>query len=109
MTEITESSPDKPIITKFEPGFKRFYAKGGLVSRDSAPDPMIRLAFWSSRVDLKMEGESEATGYALEAEAIMTLDAATRVRDLLTFWLEKKSSERESSGVVITGKESPRP
>lgn len=96
MTEIHESTPNRPIVTKYEPGFKRFYAKGGLVSRDGPPDPMIRLAFWSSKVDLKMEDESEAVGYSLEAEAILTLDGATRVRDLLTFWLEKQRGGHEA-------------
>ena len=98
MTSIHEASADKPILTRYEPGFRRFYAKGGLVSKDDEPDEMVRLAFWSSKDPVKLETEKPeqdvlGVGYRLEAEAILSVDAATRLRDLLTFWLQKSSEK----------------
>ncbi len=97
MTEIHEARPEKPIVTRYEPGFRRVYAKGGVVSRDPEPDPMIRLAFWSGRADVKLTDELTGTGYSLEMEVVMSLDGARRVRDLLTFWLDKEEKAADAA------------
>lgn len=91
-TKIHVASKNRPIVTRYEPGFRRVYAKGGLVSRDAEPDPMLRLGLWSERVNLKMANKVEGVGYALEAEVVLSLDAARRIRDLISYWLERKPS-----------------
>lgn len=100
MTEIHQASEASPILTKYEPGFRRVYAKGGLVRKDGEPEEgMLRLAFWSSKQDVHMEsedGETSGVGYSLETEVVLTERAAERLRDLLTYWLARAQNPPRS-------------
>lgn len=88
MVKIHNASPQQPILTRYEPNFRRFYAKGGLVSKNGEPDDgLIHLAFWSSKQEVQIEDEVTGTGYALEAEVTLTRDAAERLKGLLEHWL----------------------
>lgn len=90
-THIHEASEELPMVTRYEPNFRRFYAKGAILETDSEPDEgLLRLSFWSSKANLvDQETNDEVVGYALEAEVVLTFNAAKRIRDLLGFWLTK--------------------
>jgi hypothetical protein len=90
--DIHVASDEEPIITRYEPGFRRFYAQGSLVHNDDEDPHMVALAFWSGRQrGLKLDEDgATGTGYQLEAETIMTWEAAERLHRLLGKWLKEK-------------------
>lgn len=92
MTDVHVASEETPILTRYEPGFQRFYAQGAVITKDGGPDQMLRMAFWGSRADVELENKKKAQGYSLEAEAVISVDTAKRMRDLLNYWIGKLES-----------------
>lgn len=94
MVEIHYANEKRPILTRYEPGFRRVYAKGSLLNRDQDEADVVRLAFWSNREKVQFP-EGEGVGYLLEMEAVMSWDAAERLHGLLGDWLERQRPDRE--------------
>lgn len=88
--DIHEADPEKPILARYEPGFRRFYAQGSLIHNDEADPETLRIAFWSEKTELEFEDDRQGVGYALEGEAVMTWAAAKRLRALIDKWLKEK-------------------
>jgi hypothetical protein len=91
--DVHIAAPDAPMITRYEPGFRRIYAQGTIVHNEDADPSVVRIAFWSSRQkDLEMDdGEKKvkATGYALEGETVISWTAAEKLHFLLGKWLKE--------------------
>lgn len=100
MTDIHHASKQKPVLTNYEPGFRRIFARGTLLSHELSREPgepdMLHLAFWSRRQDnIPIEDGVVGTGYHLETEAVMTWETAHRLQGLLKDYLEKHSRKAE--------------
>lgn len=93
--DIHAASNDSPIITRIEPEFRRFFARGSLLRVQDYDDETVQLAFWSFKdEDVPVEEEDiTATGYRLEAEAMMTWSTAARLRRLLDNYIEEHAPE----------------
>lgn len=93
--EIHENSDELPIVTRYEPGFTRVFARGSLVqTEDDEPDNIVQLAFWSGRDrDIEItddDGETvSAVGYRLETEVMMEWDAIHRLHALLEQFIQE--------------------
>lgn len=95
--DIHEAKPETPILARYEPGFRRFYAQGSLIHNDESDPETLRIAFWSERTDLDLEDDRKGVGYALEGEAVMTWAAAKRLRALIDQWLKEKRPPKDST------------
>lgn len=88
--DTLEAEPERPILARYEPGFRRFYAQGSLIHNGGSDPETLRIAFWSERTELELEDERKGVGYALEGEAVMTWAAAKRLHALIDTWLKEK-------------------
>jgi hypothetical protein len=86
---IHEASPENPILLRYEPGFRRVYAKGALVRKDAEDPETLRLSLWSDKEEVPLDGGKTGIGYMLEVEAAMTWRAAERLKVLLEKWLKE--------------------
>lgn len=94
--EIHVSTDEAPIITRYEPGFRRIYAAGSLVHNEDDDPHMVSIAFWSGRHrGIPLEGGQKGTGYQLESESVMTWEAAERLHKLLGKWLKERRPRKE--------------
>ena len=96
--EINVASDESPILTRSEPEFRRFFARGSLLRVQDYDDDTVQLGFWSFKdEEVAIEGEDgTATGYRLEAEAMMTWSTADRLRKLLDNYIEEHAPEEYS-------------
>jgi hypothetical protein len=96
--EIDVASDEAPILTRSEPEFRRFFARGSLLRVQDYDDETVQLGFWSFKdEEIPIEEEDEtATGYRLEAEAMMTWSTANRLRKLLDNYIEEHAPEEYS-------------
>lgn len=94
------ASDDSPILTRNEPEFRRFFARGSLLRVQDYDDDTVQLGFWSFKdEEVPMEEEDQmATGYRLEAEAMMTWSTANRLRKLLDNYIEEHAPEEYRRG-----------
>ena len=89
--DVHVASEETPIITRYEPGFRRIYAQGSLVHNEEDDPHMVSIAFWSARHrNIPVEEDGTATGYQLEGETVMTWEAAERLHRLLGKWLKER-------------------
>lgn len=95
---IDVASDESPILTRSEPEFRRFFARGSLLRIQDYDDETVQLGFWSFKdEEVSVEGEDKtATGYRLEAEAMMTWSTANRLRRLLDNYIEEHAPEEYS-------------
>lgn len=98
--EVHFASDDSPILTRNEPEFRRFFARGSLLRVQDYDDDTVQLGFWSFKdEEVPMEeGDQMATGYRLEAEAMMTWSTANRLRKLLDNYIEEHAPEEYRRG-----------
>jgi len=94
-SDIDFATEDSPILTKKEPNFHRFFARGSLLRVEEYDSETVQLAFWSSKEEgIPMEdSEKEANGYSLEAEAVMTWSTASNLRNLLDNYIEEHAPD----------------
>lgn len=92
--DIHVASEEEPILTRYEPDFRRAFARGSLL-RISENDPeTLQIAFWSRKdTGIEMEEGPPATGYYLETEVMMTWSTAQRLHKLLGMYLEEHAPE----------------
>lgn len=92
--EIHVDSEEEPILTRYEPDFRRVFARGSLV-RVSENDPeTVQVAFWSGKeTGIELEEGPDGTGYYLESEVMMTWSTARRLHKLLGMYLEEHAPE----------------
>ncbi len=92
--DIHIAAEDSPLLTRYEPEFRRVFARGSLL-RIAEDDPeILQVAFWSSKdKDVPLEDEQTGTGYRLETEVMMTWSAARRLRRLLDMYIEEYAPE----------------
>lgn len=93
--EIHVASDESPILTRNEPEFRRFFARGSLLRVQDYDEETVQLGFWSFKDEnVPVEGEDRtAIGYRLEAEAMMTWSTAARLRKLLNNYIEEHAPE----------------
>ena len=94
--EIDFASEDSPILTREEPNFRRFFARGSVLQVEDYDNETVQLGFWNSKEEgIQLEGDSEttATGYSLEAEAVMTWSTLTKLHRLLESYIEENAPE----------------
>lgn len=92
---IDVASEESPILTRTEPGFRRFFARGSLLRVQDYDEETVQLGFWSFKdQEVQLEEEDmDATGYRLEAEAMMTWSTAAKLRKLLDNYIEEHAPE----------------
>lgn len=108
MTDIHHASKQKPVLMQYEPGFRRIFARGTLLShelsREAGEPDMLHLAFWSRRQnDIPMDEGVMGVGYHLETEAVMTWETAYRLQALLKDYLDKHSRKAEAPKADASG------
>jgi hypothetical protein len=100
---IHMASEEKPILMRYEPGFRRVYAKGALVRKDVEDPETLRVALWSEKETVQLDGGKTGVGYMLEVEAAMTWRAAERLKTLLEKWLaDHEESKRAKPAPELT-------
>lgn len=89
--EIQTASTQRPLIARYEPGFKRAFAQGSLI-RTAPDDPdHARLSFWSSLTkDIQVDDGITGTGYNMECEVVMTWAALDRLKKLIELWQTRR-------------------
>lgn len=94
--EIEFASEESPILTRNEPNFRRFFARGSVLRVEDYDSETVQLGFWNSKeegIKLEEESETSATGYTLEAEAVMTWSTLTKLHRLLESYIEENAPE----------------
>lgn len=87
--EIHVASDDAPVLTKYEPDFRRVFARGTLLRQSESDNNTVQLGFWSNKdTGIEMEDGAEAIGYQLETEVMMHWDSVLRLRNLLDNYME---------------------
>ncbi|GAB7009061.1 hypothetical protein [Halorubrum trueperi] len=92
--EIHVASDDAPVLTKYEPDFRRVFARGTLLRMSESDDNTVQLGFWSDKdTEIEMDDGVEATGYQLETEVMMHWDGVLRLRNLLDNYIEEHAPD----------------
>lgn len=93
--DIHVASENSPILTAYEPDFRRVFARGTLLRIDEEYPETIQVGFWSSRdEDVEFDdGEESGVGYRLETEVMMTWDSLLRLRKLLDNYIDDHAPE----------------
>jgi hypothetical protein len=99
--DIHLGSEENPILTKYEPGFQRVFARGSLLRVSEDDDETLQVAFWSSKDSgIEVEEGGTATGYSLESEVMMTWDTAVRLRKLLDNYIDEHAPDRVKTAEI---------
>ena len=92
--DIHVASEESQIMTTYEPGFDRVFARGSLIRLEDDDPDTLQLGFWSSKEDIDFEEEEvQGTGYRLETEVMMTWDTAVRLRKLLNNYIKENAPD----------------
>jgi len=92
--EIHVASDDSPVLTKYEPDFRRVFARGTLLRMSESDDNTVQLGFWSDKeTGIEMDDDAEAIGYQLETEVMMHWDGVLRLRNLLDDYIENHAPD----------------
>lgn len=96
--DIPLDDDNTPIVTAYEPDFRRVFARGSLLQVSEDDPDTLQIGFWSGRDEEVQVGEEETgTGYRLEAEAVMTWRTARRLRKLLDNYIEEHAPDIEEA------------
>lgn len=96
--DIPLDEDDTPIVTAYEPDFRRVFARGTLLQVSEDDPDTLQIGFWSERdEDVQINEGETGTGYRLEAEAVMTWRTARRLRKLLDNYIEEHAPKREQA------------
>lgn len=92
--DIPLDSEDTQILTATVPNFSRVFARGTLLQVSDDDPETLQIGFWTDRdEEIELEDGETATGYRLEAEAVMTWRTAERLRQLLNIYIEEHGPE----------------
>ncbi|MFK5604767.1 hypothetical protein [Haloferax volcanii] len=92
--EIHIASEEAPALTKYEPDFRRVFARGTLLRMSESDENTVQLGFWSDKeTGIEVDDGVEATGYQLETEVMMHWSGVLRLRNLLENYIEENAPD----------------